>query len=753
MVNTAALLAQMTLEEKLAQLNCIYLGKTPRGDFATLTEVELKEKFGLGMGQVCQPGKRRAPAEIVAFVNLIQKFLLTQTRLKIPALMHEEGLHGMIANGVTALPVPLAMAASWNPSLVQQCLDKVGRELRSVGIHQALSPVLDVAREPRWGRMEETFGEDPHLVARMGVAAVQGFQGGAATIDAAHVIATGKHFCGYAESENGTNVGPYCRDLRTLYEVHFRPFAAAIKEAHLRGIMASYNDIAGVPSHGNRWLLQTILRDRMGFKGIVVADYGGVRELATLHHLAENDHDAGVLAFQAGVDYDLPNNSGYKLLTEDLRSGRLSIAQLDTMVLRILDLKRELGLFENPYAQEAIALAEVGNTAGNKLAVDIAREAIVLLKNDGAVLPLNRAALVGKTVAVIGPNAAVNHLGAYYGSPKYSIAPFDGIQTLLGTATKVVHAEGCRITMTEKEMAHELNLEDPDKDHNVSVTSTPQTDAALIAQAVATAQNADVIILCLGGNLATSRESFYDSPSGDRADLTLLGGQRALFDAVRAACPNKPIVVVVVHGGAVADEHLFTHAPAIVDATYLGQEAGTAIAEVLFGVTNPSGKLPFSVPRSAGHLPVFYNHKFAARRKYGFTEISPAFAFGYGLSYTRFTLTAPQLAVPVISSTGTTTVTVRLTNIGPCAGAEVVQFYLRDEVASFTRPVQELRHFEKVWLQPGESRDVIWTVTPADLELLDENFNPVVEPGTFRIGAGTSARMEDQQFVTLTVRG
>jgi len=747
----ASLLAQMTPEEKLAQLGSVYLGKTPQGDNATLTDQQKHDIFHFGIGQVCQPGKRRDPAEIVGFVNSIQKYLVENTRLKIPAIMHEEGLHGMIANGVTALPVPLSMAASWNPVLVRRCFDKVGREMRSVGIQLALSPVLDVARELRWGRVEETFGEDPHLVSRMGVAAVQGFQGRGPKVDAHHVAATGKHFCAYAGCESGTNVGPYTGDLRTLHEVYFRPFAAAIREARLRSVMVSYNEISGVPSHGNRWLLKTILRDRLGFDGIVVADYGGVHELAALHRVAGDDHAAGVRAFEAGVDFDLPNNSCYKLLAEDLRSGRLSTDRLDAMVLRVLELKDELGLFDNPYAHEEAALAEVGNADGNKLAREIARESLVLLKNDSDILPLNPGAFIGKTIAVIGPNAAENPLGAYYGTPKYSVTPLEGIRAFLGDQARVLHAEGCRIISTVGEVARELNLEDPDKDHNKAVLSTPQVDATLIRQAIETARQANAVVLCLGGNLGTSGESFFGSPRGDRADLSLLGGQRALFDAIRAESVGKPIVVVLVHGGPVADEHLFTHAPAILDATYLGQEAGNAIAEALFGAINPSGKLPISIPRSAGHLPGFYNYKPSARRGYGFTEIAPAFAFGHGLSYTTFEISAPRLEPELIGPAGQATVTVTITNTGNRSGAEVVQFYLRDDVASITRPVQELRHFEKVHLEFGESRTVVWTITRDDLSLLDENFDPVVEPGTFRVGVGPSSRAKDQQFATLTV--
>jgi beta-glucosidase len=741
----------MNLDEKLAQLGCVYLGKTPAGDNETLTDQQYHDNFHLGIGQVCQPGKRRSSSEIVGFVNSIQKYLIENTRLKIPAIMHEEGLHGMIANGVTALPVPLAMAASWNPALVRQCMDKVGREMRSVGIHLALSPVLDVARELRWGRVEETFGEDPYLVSRMGVAAVLGFQGGGTKIDDEHVLATGKHFCGYAEGESGTNVAPYCRDLRTLHEVHFPPFAAAIREARLRSVMASYNDIGGVPSHANRWLLQTILRERMGFDGIVVADYGGVRELAVLHHVAGDEHAAGIRAFEAGVDFDLPNNSCYGLLADDLRSGRLSMEQLDEMVLRVLELKSELGLFENPYARESVATAEVGNSAGKALALEIARESVVLLKNEGGILPLDPEALLGRTIAVIGPNAAVNPLGAYHGTPTCSLSPLDGIIGLLGERTRVLHAEGCRITLTVEEASRELNAEDPGKDHSKAVPSTPQLDAAMIAAAEEVAKASDVIVLCLGGNLSTSAESFFDSPRGDRADLSLLGGQRALLDTVRAACAGKPMIVVLVHGGPVADEHLFAVAPAIVDATYLGQEAGTAIAEVLFGIVNPSGKLPLSIPRSAGHLPSFYNHKAAGRRGFGFTEISPAFPFGFGLSYTTFSLGTPEIFPGTIAPGKSATVQVEVVNTGNRPGAVVVQFYVRDDVASVTRPVQELRHFEKVFLEPGESRSLEWEIAASDLAVLDESFHPVLEAGTFRIGAGTSSRYEDQRFAVLTM--
>jgi beta-glucosidase len=746
-MNLNELLAKMTLEEKVAQVCAVYVGRTPDGSFSSLSDAEKRKMFPHGIGQVCQPGKRRSPGEIVDFGNDIQQFLVKHTRLGIPAILHEEGLHGMIANGVTCLPVPVAIAASWNEELVQKAFDRVGRELRIVGIHQALSPVLDVAREPRWGRFEETFGEDPHLVSRMGVAAVKGFQGDGKDVDSHHVVATGKHFCGYSEPESGTNAGPYARDTRTLYEAFFPSFRAAVAEAHLKSVMPSYNEIAGVPSHGNRWLLQTVLREEMGFDGIVVADYGGVAEMRRLHHVAASEADAAVLAVNAGVDFDLPNNTAYCHLESLVRNGRVSEKQLDEMVLRVLRIKKMLGLFDRPYAEKAPAELFVGDEDGRKLSAELARQCAVLLRNDNALLPLRPENI--RKLAVIGPNAGENVLGAYYGTPRQSVTPVEGIRTMLAGKTEVLYAEGCRITITLEQMHRELNLEDPGKDHNLMALSSAELDRDRIAAAVETAKQADVVVLCVGGNMYTSGESFFDHPRGDRASLELLGGQRALLEALLAA--GKPLVVCLIHGGPVGDELLFSKAHTLLDCSYLGSEAGTVIAEILFGKTNPSGKLPYSVPRSAGHIPSYYNYKPSARRGYGYANIQPAFAFGHGLSYTTFCLDKLRLSSSTIRMGESAEVSVEVTNTGRTAGAEVVQLYIRDEVSSVTRPVKELKGYRKVFLEPGKKEIVTFSIGRRELEFYNADLQCVVEPGTFRIMVGTSSRDADLMQMELVV--
>lgn len=748
------LLKRMTPEEKFAQMYSYYLGKSPRGDNADLTVIRMDSLFKNGMGQLCQLGKRRDMLGVTTIVNKTQKYLLENTRLGIPAFIHEEGLHGMIANGISSFPTPIAMSCSFNESLVNKVYDKIGREMRLAGMNIVLSPVLDVAREPRWGRFEETFGEDPFWVSRMGVASVQGFQGtktGSDFVDNKHVIATGKHFTGYSYTENGTNVSPSLATEHDLWEVFFPPFKAAIDEANLLSVMPSYNEINGIPSHGSKWLLTDVLRKKLHFKGIINSDYGGVQELQSLHHVVENNKEAALLAFKAGVDYDLPNQTCYTQLPQLLKEGKISEAEVNVYVRRILEIKFRLGLFDNPYADTQKAIQQVGDKEGNELVLNIARESIVLLKNSQNTLPLDMTTI--KTLAIIGPNSTNCVLGAYYGTPKYVISVLDGFKNKFSEKINILSAEGCRITIDKKvkmQLAKQ-KPEDPDKfdEYSKSFYSTYPEDKESISRAVEIAKQSDAIVLCIGGNMATTGESFGEKPRGDRSDFLLSPAQQELLKQLKAL--NKKLIICLIHGGPISDPLVNDSMSTVLDCHYLGQETGTAIAEVISGQINPSGKLCYSLPLNAGQLPCFYNYKPSARRGYGYSSIQPAYPFGFGLSYTNFELRNLKIDKTEIKKDESTYATIDITNTGKTEGMEVVQLYIRDLVSSITRPINELKGVKKINLKPGEKQTIRFEITPAMLSFYNESYNFVVEPGDFEIGIGNSSYSKGMKKVKLNV--
>jgi beta-glucosidase len=734
------LLNEMSIDEKIAQLSSVYYGKSSKGENAEITFERLNQDMKLGIGQVCQPGKRRTPEEIVILTNKIQSYLKDSTRLGIPALMHEEGLHGMIANNVSSFPTPIAMACSWNPALMEKVYTRIGNELAISGIQLTLSPVLDVAREPRWGRFEETFGEDPYLVSRMGVAAVKGFQGDPQQTKALRVIATGKHFCGYAQPENGTNIGPAAVTENDLWNIHLRPFRDAISEAGLLSIMPSYNEINGIPSHRNKELLTDILRNTFNFKGIVVADYGGVYELIEHHKVAADNKEAALLAFNAGVDFDLPNNTCYKHLKELYNEGKISEKEIDEKVKRVLALKFKMGLFDNKSIADAQKASEfVGNQEGIDLVYEIAKQSAVLLKNNQEILPVDFSKI--KKIGVIGPNADECILGAYYGTPSFCVSPLNAITKKYGKTHTVNYSKGCNITLEiiDSTKKAKLNPEDPDKFdiQKKIVLSTSHNDQKLINEAIASAKNNDINFLFIGGNMAITGESFYNSPRGDRANLELSPSQKILFQELTKL--NKPLVVVLIHGGPIADEDLYTQATTILDAHYLGQIQGDVIIDMLDGTIEPSGKLAYSVPLNVGQIPVYYNYKPSARRGYGYESIKPAFPFGFGLSYTSFDIEFESLSDSIIHFNDSIKLYCKVTNTGKRNGTEVVQLYIRDEVSSITRPVKELIKFQRVNLEPNESKTIAFTITQQDLAFYNEKMKLVTEQGYYTLMVGNSS--------------
>ncbi|HEX5048005.1 MAG TPA: glycoside hydrolase family 3 N-terminal domain-containing protein [Gammaproteobacteria bacterium] len=749
----ADLVARMTLEEKVAQLVSVWLDKTQVFDAdLRFDAAKAQAKFPNGLGTFARPSdargavsprlaRGRTPAETVELVNAIQRWAVTQTRLGIPVWFHEESLHGYAALHATMFPQAIAMASAWDPGLTRRINAVIAREVRARGVQQVLSPVVDVARDPRWGRIEETFGEDPYLAGELGVATVQGLQGDGVLLGTSplradkaglppdRVFATLKHMTGHGQPESGTNVGPSPISERTLRENFFPPFEQVVKRTGIAAVMPSYNEIDGIPSHANRWLLTDVLRDEWGFKGAIVSDYFAIDQLVSIHHVAPDQSAAAIRALRAGVDSDLPDGGSFATLVASVRAGRVEEALVDAALRRLLELKFRAGLFERPYADAKRAEAITGNAEAAQLALEAARKSIVLLKNDG-VLPLD--AKSGKTIAVIGPNAAVARLGGYSNEPRHVVTPLDGIRA---KGVRVVTAQGVAITENDDWWADEVKLADPARNRE------------LIAAAVEVARGADTIVLAIGDTEQTSREGWADNHLGDRDSLDLVGQQNELADALFAL--GKPTVVVLINGRPLSAVNVAAKANALVEAWYLGQEGGTALADVLFGDVNPGGKLPVTIARSVGQLPVFYNAKPSARRGYLFDTTAPLFPFGYGLSYTTFEIGAPRLSPAQVAKDGTATVSVDVRNSGKRAGDETVQLYVHDEVSSVTRPTKELKGFQRVTLGPGEQKTVTFTLGPEALQFWNAEMQRVVEPGEFDVMAGPNS--VDLKTATLTV--
>ena len=741
------LLTKMTLEEKIAQIMTVWDAKAEvfdaNGEFDA---AKMSAKFPYGIGQFARPSDALGPASprkvkgrdvrgTVRLVNALQTHAMTQTRLGIPILMHEEGLHGYAALDATSFPQAIALASSWDPDLIREINVVIGREIRARGVSLALSPVVDVARDPRWGRIEETFGEDPYLTAELGVAAVEGLQGTArvTTLAPGKVFATLKHLTGHGQPESGTNIGPASISERVLREYFFPPFEQVVKRTGIQAVMASYNEIDGVPSHASKWLLGDVLRGEWGFKGAVVSDYYAIDELAGRHSIAKDKTEAAILALAAGVDSDLPTGAAYSTLITSVREGKVSEAAINQAVGRILAMKFRAGLFENPYADADAAVKITNNAAAKALALKAAQRSITLLKNDG-MLPLSLTSKASK-IAVIGPSAAVARLGGYYGQPAVTVSILDGIKAKAGKHANIVFAQGVKITEDDDWWGDEVKLADP------------VANRKLIAEAVEAAKNADMIILTLGDTEQTSREGWAESHLGDRSSLDLVGEQQELFDALKAT--GKPITVVLINGRPASIGKIANEANAIIEGWYLGEQGGNALADVLFGDVNPGGKLPVTFPRNVGQLPFYYNHKPTARRGYLFDEKAPLYPFGFGLSYSTFELGAPTLSSATIAANGTVVVTVPVQNTSNRAGDETVQIYVRDKVSSVTRSVKDLKAFRRLTLAAGESKNVIFTLTPETFQMWNDKMQRVVEPGEFDIMAGPDSA--NLKTVTLTV--
>jgi beta-glucosidase len=746
------LLGRMNLEEKIAQMQCLWQQKAALQNSDTSFNIDkARAAHPHGMGMFARPSDRqlgaaasvagdagetahRGPRETAEYVNAVQKWAMEGTRLGIPVLMHEEALHGYVAREATSFPQAIGLASSFDPDLVQKIFSVAALEMRARGANLALAPVVDVAREPRWGRIEETYGEDPHLCGVMGKAAVIGFSGDTLPLAPNKVYATLKHMTGHGQPESGTNIGPANVGERTLREDFFPPFEKLIRETKIAAVMPSYNEIDGIPSHANRWLLTDVLRKEWGFKGVTVSDYMAVNELVTRHSLAANPKEAALQAVKAGVDIETPDPLGYLKIAELVREGKISTKEIDTAVRRILKLKFDAGLFENPYADVAQADARTATPEAIALALEAARRSAVLLKNDKNLLPL-QANKVGKLL-LVGTHAKDTPIGGYSDVPRHVVSVYEGLEKeAKAQGFSLAYSEGVRLTEGRVWGKDEI------------VFTKPEVNARLIAEAVQAAKSADTIVMVLGDNEQTAREAWADNHLGDRTSLDLIGQQNDLARAIFAL--NKPTVVLLLNGRPLSVNLLAERADALLECWYLGQETGHAVADLLFGRANPGGKLPVSIARDTGQLPMFYNRKPSSRRGYIDGSTTPLYPFGFGLSYTRFEISAPALQSAKIGVNGSTRAQVQVRNVGNRRGDEVVQLYIRDDVSSVTRPLLELKGFQRVTLEPGEARTLSFDIKPTDLWFYNADMKRAVEPGTFTIFAGPNS--VDLKKTTLTV--
>ncbi|HZT68419.1 MAG TPA: glycoside hydrolase family 3 N-terminal domain-containing protein [Terriglobia bacterium] len=719
------LLSRMTLEEKVEEIsggrpsNAGILDNTGRFNGMNAAEA-FRQLYSM-------EGKHLSVRDAAILRNALQRYRLEKTRLGIPAIFQGEALHGFMSFGATSFPQAIGLASAWDTDLMREVFTAAADEMASSGVNQAFTPVINLGRDPRWGRTEETYGEDPFLTSRLGVAAIQGLQGTNFLIDRHHVLATAKHFAAYGETRGGRNDAPADFPERELRQVFFAAFEAAVKEAQVGSVMAAYNEIDSVPCHINRWLLTRILREEWGFQGYVTSDGGGLEMLVDYHHAARDNAQAARLAIAAGVDYDLSNGAVYHTLAEQVRNGTVSERHLDRAVSAVLACKFRLGLFENPYVDPDYAQNITNCKAHQALALRAAERTPVLLKNENNLLPIDIRKV--RTIAVIGPNARDLHLGGYSRDPGRGVTVLEGIRDYAGTRARVLFSEGCQITLGPHGWSeyYRDKIELPD----------PATQPAMIKAAVQIARKADVAIVVAGGNEGTCREAWSQKHLGDRDSLDLLGAQDELIRAVVET--GTPTVLVLINGRPLSINYAAAHVPAILECWYLGQEGGTALARILFGEVSPGGKLPITFPRSVGQLPAYYNYKPSAIRSYAFADSTPLFPFGHGLSYTTFRIDNPVVTPSTIAPEGTATLTVDVTNAGTREGDEVVQMYIHRPFSPITQPIIQLKGFRRITLKPGQKAKVEFRITPELLAIYDLDMRPRVVPGEVELRVGSSS--------------
>ena len=728
------LLGRMTLKEKVGQLNlpCVYvdeLGKTANEKMEACRRFAAgtyTDEIGPGCGFFTLANEilHQGTEQQAEYFNELQRIAINQTRLKIPLLEDEEGTHGGMFPGATVFPEGLSVGSTFDMDLVKSIYAAAAEESRAVGIHMLSTLVLELDRDPRMGRNCEAYTEDPYLYSRLAENIVRGTQG--SNIDAPDkVIAVLTDFLTQSEPASGLERGAIELSERALRENFLPPWIAALTEAGGLGVMAGYPEVEDVPLHSSEKWMDRILRQELGFKGLVLSEGGGFSTLI-YEDIVPTQKEAGALGLRAGVDLNITYEPAYmRPLIENVEEGRVPVALVDRAVRRVLEQKFRLGLFEHPYVDVAPALKIVHSKEHQALALQAAREGIVLLKNQNNLLPLGK---VLKSIAVIGPDAddSWNQLGDYSPKvvPQHVVTVLEGIKGKVSPATRVVYAKGCGVTSTDK---------------------------SGIPAAVQAAKHADVAIVVVGEQFGRDNRPKEERPTDgegyDVASLDLTGAQEDLVEAVVAT--GTPTVVVLINGRPLSVRWEADHVPAIVEAWEPGERGGLAVADVLFGDSNPSGRLAITIPRSSGQLPVYYNYKpskaywiehgWTRDRAYVDMPATPLYSFGYGLSYTQFKYSNLRVDPPAIHSEGKARVTVEVGNVGKRAGVETVQLYVHERFAPVSTPVKQLRGFARVRLDPGEKKTVSFTLTPADLMLLDRDMHWVVVPGTFEIMVGSSS--------------
>jgi len=733
------LLGRMTVEEKVAQLSSLWIYEI--ADDRGLNRQWAQERMAHGLGQVTRlaGGSSLGPVETAHLANQIQRFLIEETRLGIPALIHDECCSGFLANGAVSFPQIIGLASTWMPELVEAMTRMIRQQMRVVGVHHGLAPVLDIARDPRWGRTEETFGEDPYLTTVLGIAYIRGLQG---EDWGEGVMATGKHFVGYSASEGGLNWAPAHITPRELREVYLAPFEAAVHAARLASIMPAYHEIDGEPCSSSRRLMTEILRNEWGFDGLVVSDYMAIDQLRVCHRLARDKAHAARLALEAGMDLELPSVDAYgPALVEAIHTGDIPLEWVDRSVRRVLRLKFAFGLFERPYVDPDAVPAVFAAPSQRVLAREIARKSIVLLKNDGDLLPLSKTI---SAIAVIGPNAdSTRNLLGDYSYPAHietliTLRQLGFSEHPLPESIRLVETDASMISVVEairRAVSPETRVYYA-RGCDVNSNSTVGFD-----EAIAVARKADVAVVVVGDKAGLTPEC-TSGEFRDSAHLTLPGVQQDLVEAILAT--GTPVVLVLVTGRPYAIPHLVDVSHAVVEAWLPGAEGASALAEVLFGDVNPGGKLPITFPRHVGQIPLFYAHRPSGARSFFYGPYmdesnEPLFPFGFGLSYTRFAFEHLVITPEKAPTDGEVQVSVEVINTGTRAGDEVVQLYTRTEGASVTRPVKELHGFQRVHLAPGERKRVTFTVPVELFAWYDAAMQRVVEPVAIQVMVGNSS--------------
>ncbi|MBB6129711.1 glycoside hydrolase family 3 N-terminal domain-containing protein [Mucilaginibacter lappiensis] len=639
--------------------------------------------------------------------NQIQRYAVEHTRLGIPVLFIEEGLHGYSGLGSTTFPVPLALAGAWDTTLVHQAGRIIATEMRAHGVAMVLGPVLCLPRDPRWGRVEETYGEDPYLAAADGVAMVKGLQGNKVS-DPDAVLAEPKHFAVHGIPEAGSNTAPVNMGEREARSSFLYVFEKAIKEGGALGMMAAYSELDGIPCVDNKWLLKDVLRKEWGFKGFVLSDLGAIKMSMVNHRVAANTADALAQTLAAGLDmqfYDFPHTELMSAIKKALATKQLSINELDRAVGDVLRVKFMLGLFDHPYVDESLIKKVFHTEASQAVALKAAQEGISLLKNNNGLLPLNSNT---HSVAVIGPLAASTYLGGYANTEGKGVAILEALKQKAGSDMKIEYEAGYSTKDT---------------------SAAKQSDE--LQKAVGLVNHSDVAVVVLGEDIGEVGEG------KDRSNLDLNKRQTRLIEALQQT--GKPIAVVLFNGRPLCINFVAKKIPAIVESWFLGEAGGSAIADVLLGKINPSGKLPMTFPRSTGQIPYYYNHKPTSRHVYVDQDTSALFPFGHGLSYTAFAYSGLNFSQKSIPVNGSVNISVTIKNTGKVAGTEVVQFYIRDVVSSVTTPIKSLKGFSRISLKPGESGKAQFKLSTEELKIWNREMKHVVEPGEFKVMVGSSS--------------